>query len=97
MLCDKYWPLQQGTVYHGLIQVTTVIRKQGPDYFVTTINLRQVSKRNIHHLLWYLLKCCCGLVCALTAPVINQRRRRSLCVWVEGKCLCFREIVQLTG
>ncbi|KAF3860628.1 hypothetical protein F7725_000883 [Dissostichus mawsoni] len=41
VLCDKYWPLQQGTVYHGLIQVTTVIRKQGPDYFVTTINLRQ--------------------------------------------------------
>ncbi|XP_008287730.1 receptor-type tyrosine-protein phosphatase V-like [Stegastes partitus] len=41
VLCDKYWPLEPGTVYHGLIQVTTVARKQGPDYFVTTINLRQ--------------------------------------------------------
>ncbi|XP_042347865.1 receptor-type tyrosine-protein phosphatase V-like isoform X2 [Plectropomus leopardus] len=41
VLCDKYWPLEQGTVYHGLIQVTTVTRKQGPDYFITTINLRQ--------------------------------------------------------
>lgn len=92
VLCDKYWPLQQGTVYHGLIQVTTVIRKQGPDYFVTTIKLRQVSKRNIHHLLWYLLP-----FKVLLWTVINQRRRRRLCVWVEGKCLRFREIVQLTG
>uniref|UniRef100_A0A3B5AKV8 protein-tyrosine-phosphatase n=1 Tax=Stegastes partitus TaxID=144197 RepID=A0A3B5AKV8_9TELE len=28
--------------------LTTVARKQGPDYFVTTINLRQVSERHIH-------------------------------------------------
>ncbi|XP_029291674.1 receptor-type tyrosine-protein phosphatase V-like [Cottoperca gobio] len=41
VLCDKYWPLDRGTVYHGLIQVTTLTRKQGPDYFITTINLRQ--------------------------------------------------------
>ncbi|XP_044208009.1 receptor-type tyrosine-protein phosphatase V-like [Thunnus albacares] len=41
VLCHKYWPLERGTVYHGLIQVTTVTRKQGPDYFITTINLRQ--------------------------------------------------------
>ncbi|XP_047451552.1 receptor-type tyrosine-protein phosphatase V-like isoform X2 [Mugil cephalus] len=41
VLCDKYWPLEPRTVYHGLIQVTTVTRKQGPDYFITTINLRQ--------------------------------------------------------
>ncbi|XP_045912853.1 receptor-type tyrosine-protein phosphatase V-like [Micropterus dolomieu] len=41
VLCDKYWPLERGTVYHGLIQVTTVTRKQGPDCFITTINLRQ--------------------------------------------------------
>ncbi|KAM4563702.1 receptor-type tyrosine-protein phosphatase V-like isoform 2-T2 [Odontesthes bonariensis] len=41
VLCDKYWPLEQGTVYHGLNQVTTVTRTQGPDYFLTTINLRQ--------------------------------------------------------
>ncbi|CAI5647892.1 receptor-type tyrosine-protein phosphatase V [Oreochromis niloticus] len=40
VFCDKYWPLDPGTVYHGLIQVTTVTRKQGPDYFITTINLR---------------------------------------------------------
>ncbi|XP_063320962.1 receptor-type tyrosine-protein phosphatase V-like [Pelmatolapia mariae] len=40
VFCDKYWPLNPGTVYHGLIQVTTVTRKQGPDYFITTINLR---------------------------------------------------------
>ncbi|KAG7228218.1 hypothetical protein INR49_013381 [Caranx melampygus] len=41
VLCDRYWPLERGTVHHGLIQVTTVTRKQGPDYFITTINLRQ--------------------------------------------------------
>ncbi|XP_068607927.1 tyrosine-protein phosphatase non-receptor type 6 [Brachionichthys hirsutus] len=41
VLCEKYWPLKQGSVYHGLIQVTTVCRTQGPDYFITTINLRQ--------------------------------------------------------
>ncbi|XP_068198326.1 receptor-type tyrosine-protein phosphatase V-like isoform X2 [Antennarius striatus] len=41
VLCEKYWPLERGTVYHGLIQVTTVSRVQGPDYFITTINLRQ--------------------------------------------------------
>ncbi|XP_072222533.1 receptor-type tyrosine-protein phosphatase V-like [Leuresthes tenuis] len=41
VLCDKYWSLEQGTVYHGLYQVTTVTRKQGPDYFITTVNLRQ--------------------------------------------------------
>lgn len=41
VFCEKYWPLERGTVYHGLIQVTTVTRTQGPDYFITTINLRQ--------------------------------------------------------
>uniref|UniRef100_UPI003AAB7A26 receptor-type tyrosine-protein phosphatase V-like n=1 Tax=Centroberyx gerrardi TaxID=166262 RepID=UPI003AAB7A26 len=41
VLCDKYWPLERGTVCHGLVQVTTLTRKQGPDYFITTINLRQ--------------------------------------------------------
>ncbi|XP_027881037.1 receptor-type tyrosine-protein phosphatase V-like isoform X1 [Xiphophorus couchianus] len=41
VLCEKYWSLEEGTVYHGLFQITTVTRKQGPDYFVTTINLRQ--------------------------------------------------------
>ncbi|XP_037539760.1 receptor-type tyrosine-protein phosphatase beta [Nematolebias whitei] len=41
ILCDKYWLLEEGTVCHGLIQVTTVTRRQGPDYFTTTINLRQ--------------------------------------------------------
>ncbi|MEQ2231720.1 hypothetical protein ILYODFUR_003576 [Ilyodon furcidens] len=41
IMCDKYWSLEEGTVYHGLFQVTTVTRKQGPDYFITTINLRQ--------------------------------------------------------
>lgn len=41
VLCEKYWALEPGTVYHGLIQVTTVARHHGPDYFVTTINLRQ--------------------------------------------------------
>ncbi|XP_030590250.1 receptor-type tyrosine-protein phosphatase V-like [Archocentrus centrarchus] len=40
VLCDSYWPLDPGIVYHGLIKVTTVTRKQGPDYFVTTINLQ---------------------------------------------------------
>ncbi|XP_051806020.1 receptor-type tyrosine-protein phosphatase beta-like [Acanthochromis polyacanthus] len=41
VLCDKYWPLEPGTVYHGLIQVTTLARKKAPDYFITTINLRR--------------------------------------------------------
>ncbi|KAM9342994.1 receptor-type tyrosine-protein phosphatase V-like isoform 2-T4 [Pholidichthys leucotaenia] len=41
VLCENYWPLKPGTVYHGLLQVTTVTSKQGPDYFITTINLRQ--------------------------------------------------------
>nr|XP_057907660.1 receptor-type tyrosine-protein phosphatase V-like isoform X2 [Doryrhamphus excisus] len=41
VLCDKYWSLQPGTVYHGSFQVTTMTRKQGPDYFTSTINLRQ--------------------------------------------------------
>ncbi|XP_016532028.1 receptor-type tyrosine-protein phosphatase V-like isoform X1 [Poecilia formosa] len=41
VMCEKYWSLEEGTVYHGLFQITTVTRKQGPDYFVTTINLRQ--------------------------------------------------------
>ncbi|XP_035994689.1 receptor-type tyrosine-protein phosphatase beta isoform X2 [Fundulus heteroclitus] len=41
IMCDKYWSVEEGTVYHGLFQVTTVTRKQGPDYFITTINLRQ--------------------------------------------------------
>ncbi|XP_031172462.1 receptor-type tyrosine-protein phosphatase V-like isoform X1 [Sander lucioperca] len=41
VLCDRYWPLEGGKVNHGLIQVTTVTCKRGPDYFITTINLRQ--------------------------------------------------------
>lgn len=41
VLCDKYWPLNRGTVFHGPIQVTTMTRQQGPDYFITTINLRR--------------------------------------------------------
>ncbi|XP_077446303.1 receptor-type tyrosine-protein phosphatase V-like isoform X3 [Stigmatopora argus] len=41
VLCNEYWSLQPGTVYHGLFQVTTVARKQGPDYFISTINIRQ--------------------------------------------------------
>lgn len=49
VLCEKYWPLERGTVHHGLIQVTTLERKRGPDYFVTAINLRQVRRRLIHH------------------------------------------------
>ncbi|XP_076022652.1 receptor-type tyrosine-protein phosphatase V-like [Genypterus blacodes] len=52
VFCDKYWPLERGTVYHGLVQVTTVTRKQGPDYFFTTINLKQrdcPTERTITH------------------------------------------------
>ncbi|XP_013871708.1 receptor-type tyrosine-protein phosphatase beta [Austrofundulus limnaeus] len=41
ILCDKYWMMDEGTAYHGSLQVTTVARKQGPDYFITTVNLRQ--------------------------------------------------------
>ncbi|KAF7658329.1 hypothetical protein LDENG_00014120 [Lucifuga dentata] len=52
VLCEKYWPLERVTVYHGLIQVTTVTRKQGPDYFITTINLKQrdcPTERKVTH------------------------------------------------
>lgn len=42
VLCEKYWPPEGGTVYYGFIQVTTLSCKQGPDYFITSINLRQV-------------------------------------------------------
>uniref|UniRef100_A0A8C5H5V5 protein-tyrosine-phosphatase n=1 Tax=Gouania willdenowi TaxID=441366 RepID=A0A8C5H5V5_GOUWI len=31
ILCDKYWPLESASVFHGLIQVSTVSRKPGPD------------------------------------------------------------------
>ncbi|XP_041711751.1 receptor-type tyrosine-protein phosphatase V isoform X2 [Coregonus clupeaformis] len=41
VLCDEYWPMAQGTVSYGVVQVTTVSRKRGPDYFITTIHLRQ--------------------------------------------------------
>ncbi|XP_052337898.1 receptor-type tyrosine-protein phosphatase V-like isoform X5 [Oncorhynchus keta] len=41
VLCDEYWPMEQGTVSYGAVQVTTVSRKRRPDYFITTIHLRQ--------------------------------------------------------
>ncbi|XP_021422475.2 receptor-type tyrosine-protein phosphatase V isoform X2 [Oncorhynchus mykiss] len=41
VLCDEYWPMEQGTVSYGMVQVTTVSRKRRPDYFITTIHLRQ--------------------------------------------------------
>ncbi|XP_067096256.1 receptor-type tyrosine-protein phosphatase beta-like isoform X2 [Osmerus mordax] len=40
VLCDQYWPLEQGTACFGLFQVSTLERKRGPDYFITTIRLR---------------------------------------------------------
>ncbi|XP_058499119.1 receptor-type tyrosine-protein phosphatase V-like [Solea solea] len=56
VLCDRYWPVERGTVYHGLIQVTTVTCRKGPDYFITTINLRQrdcPTDRVITHYYYY--------------------------------------------
>ncbi|XP_020315368.1 receptor-type tyrosine-protein phosphatase V isoform X2 [Oncorhynchus kisutch] len=41
VLCDEYWPMEQGTVSYGAVQVTTVSRKRRPNYFITTIHLRQ--------------------------------------------------------
>uniref|UniRef100_H3DKM5 protein-tyrosine-phosphatase n=1 Tax=Tetraodon nigroviridis TaxID=99883 RepID=H3DKM5_TETNG len=41
VLCEKYWPPEGATVCYGLIQVTTMRCKKGPDYFITSINLRQ--------------------------------------------------------
>ncbi|XP_045549000.1 receptor-type tyrosine-protein phosphatase F isoform X5 [Salmo salar] len=41
VLCYEYWPMEQGTVSYGVVQVTTVSRKRRPDYFITTIHLRQ--------------------------------------------------------
>ncbi|XP_029011289.1 receptor-type tyrosine-protein phosphatase eta-like [Betta splendens] len=52
VLCEKYWPLDRRTLQHKLIQVTTVSKKQGPDYFITTINLRQrdcATDRTVTH------------------------------------------------
>ncbi|XP_061837783.1 receptor-type tyrosine-protein phosphatase V-like [Nerophis lumbriciformis] len=53
VLCDEYWSVQSGTVYHGPFQVRTVARKQlGPDYFTSTIHLRQrdcLTERIITH------------------------------------------------
>uniref|UniRef100_A0A3P9JHV7 protein-tyrosine-phosphatase n=1 Tax=Oryzias latipes TaxID=8090 RepID=A0A3P9JHV7_ORYLA len=40
IMCEKYWPLESGTMYYGSIQVTTVTRKQAADFFITTINLQ---------------------------------------------------------
>ncbi|XP_056279727.1 receptor-type tyrosine-protein phosphatase beta-like [Pseudoliparis swirei] len=53
VMCDKYWPLERGTAHHGDIQVTTVTRQQGPEYSITTINLRQgacpTASRSVSH------------------------------------------------
>ncbi|XP_036068679.1 receptor-type tyrosine-protein phosphatase V isoform X1 [Oryzias melastigma] len=46
IMCEKYWPLESGTMYCGSIQVTTVTRKQVTDFFVTTINLQQRGNPN---------------------------------------------------
>ncbi|CAG11317.1 unnamed protein product [Tetraodon nigroviridis] len=47
VLCEKYWPPEGATVCYGLIQVTTMRCKKGPDYFITSINLRQLCVRGI--------------------------------------------------
>lgn len=52
VLCDQYWPLDQGTICHGTIYLTTVSRKQGPHFFITSIKLRQrggSSERIVTH------------------------------------------------
>ncbi|XP_024240766.1 receptor-type tyrosine-protein phosphatase V isoform X2 [Oncorhynchus tshawytscha] len=52
VLCDEYWPMEQGTVSYGAVQVTTVSRKRRPDYFITTIHLRQhgfLVERTVTH------------------------------------------------
>ncbi|XP_019746742.1 receptor-type tyrosine-protein phosphatase eta-like [Hippocampus comes] len=53
VLCDEYWSLEPGTVYHGPFQVTTMARKQGPDYFMSTINLRQRDCPTDHNITHY--------------------------------------------
>lgn len=47
VLCDKYWPMEGGAVQYGLVQVTRVGCRQGPDYLVTTLNLRQVRTNTL--------------------------------------------------
>ncbi|KAL1021537.1 hypothetical protein UPYG_G00014530 [Umbra pygmaea] len=52
VLCDEYWPQERGTVLHGIVQVTTLFREQGPDYLITTIHLRQrdcFEERTVTH------------------------------------------------
>ncbi|KAG7267374.1 hypothetical protein CRUP_030028 [Coryphaenoides rupestris] len=41
VLCDQYWSVARGTVYHGAFQVNTLSCKKAPHVFITSINLRQ--------------------------------------------------------
>lgn len=45
VLCNQYWPPERGTGCYGALQVTTVSRHRGPDCYITTIHLRQVSHK----------------------------------------------------
>ncbi|CAL8325308.1 unnamed protein product [Merluccius merluccius] len=41
VLCDEYWSLARGTVYHGAFQVNTLSCKKGPHVSITSINLQR--------------------------------------------------------
>ncbi|XP_051964295.1 receptor-type tyrosine-protein phosphatase dep-1-like isoform X2 [Xyrauchen texanus] len=41
VMCDQYWPPEQGTGCYGTVQVTTVSCQRHPEYYITTIRLQQ--------------------------------------------------------
>lgn len=52
VFCDQYWPLERGTECFGSIKVSTLARKRGPDFIITTIHLRhsgRPAERTITH------------------------------------------------
>lgn len=88
VLCERYWPPEGGTVCYGLIQVTTVSCKQGPDYFINSINLRQVrrwrscgwSPSNPSRLPGLCILPPCSLWNLLwKAACVNEAKRKCLC------------------
>ncbi|XP_051949718.1 receptor-type tyrosine-protein phosphatase beta-like isoform X2 [Xyrauchen texanus] len=53
VMCDQYWPPEQGTGCYGTVQVTTVSRQRHPEYYITTIRLKQQGFRAVRHVTHY--------------------------------------------
>ncbi|KAG9270222.1 receptor-type tyrosine-protein phosphatase V-like [Astyanax mexicanus] len=54
IMCNQYWPPERGTGCYGAVQVTTISCQRGPEYYITTLHLRQhgcaTERRVIHYL-----------------------------------------------